>query len=77
MSCARAFVLSLLLISGLNLAAKDKDKDNKKTTNAYTGGASSGLNVENPEEESDFMNNLKKNPNDKEKFDKIKNKIKF
>src|SRR5438105_1229301 len=27
MSCARAFVLSLLLISGLNLAAKDKDKD--------------------------------------------------
>ena len=34
-----------------------KNKKDKKTTNAYTGGQSSGLNVENPE---DDVENFKK-----------------
>lgn len=31
----------------------DKKKDNKKTTDSYTGGHSSGLNVENPDDDID------------------------
>lgn len=34
----------------------NKNKDNKKTTDAYTGGHSSGLNVENPEDDVDGFN---------------------
>jgi UBX domain-containing protein 1 len=35
---------------GINDSKKDKDKDKKKTTDSYTGGHSSGLNVENPDD---------------------------
>ncbi len=46
-----------------------EEKDKRKTTDSYTGGKSSGLAVENPED--DFMKNMKKFE-DKEKYDKKK-----
>ena len=51
-----------------------KEKDNRKTTDSYTGGKSSGIAVENPED--DWLNKMKKYDN-KEKFDKTKNKLKL
>ena len=51
-----------------------KEKDNRKTTDSYTGGKSSGIAVENPED--DWLKNMKKYDN-KEKFDKTKNKLKL
>jgi UBX domain-containing protein 1 len=54
------------MIFGLADLNKDKKKDDKdkKTTNSFTGGQSSGLNVENP-------------PDNKEGFSKQDNKIKL
>ena len=53
------------MIFGLSDLKKDeKDKKDKKTTNAFTGGQSSGLNVENPED-------------NKEGYSKQDNKIKL
>ena len=51
-----------------------KEKDKRKTTDSYTGGKSSGIAVENPED--DWLKNMKKYDN-KEKFDKTKNKLKL
>ena len=51
-----------------------KEKDKRKTTDSYTGGKSSGIAVENPEDE--WMNQMKKYDN-KEKFSKTKNKLKL
>ena len=51
------------------------EKDKRKTTDSYTGGKSSGIAVENPEED-DWMKKLKKHDN-KEQFSKTKNKIKL
>ena len=51
------------------------EKDKRKTTDSYTGGKSSGIAVENPEED-DWLKKLKKH-DDKEKFGKTKNKIKL
>jgi UBX domain-containing protein 1 len=51
-----------------------KEKDKRKTTDSYTGGKSSGIAVENPEDE--WMNQMKKYDN-KEKFAKTKNKLKL
>ena len=53
---------------------ENKEKDKRKTTDSYTGGKSSGIAVENPED--DWMNKMKKYDN-KEKFDKTKNKLKL
>ena len=50
------------------------EKDKRKTTDSYTGGKSSGIAVENPEDE--WMNKMKKY-HDKEKFDKTINKCKL
>ena len=50
------------------------EKDKRKTTDSYTGGKSSGIAVENPEDE--WINRMKKYDN-KEKFDKTKNKLKL
>ena len=50
------------------------EKDKRKTTDSYTGGKSSGIAVENPED--DWMKKMK-NFDNKEKFDKTKNKIKL
>ena len=51
------------------------EKDKRKTTDSYTGGKSSGIAVENPEED-DWMKKLKKYDN-KEQFSKTKNKIRL
>ena len=50
------------------------EKDKRKTTDSYTGGKSSGIAVENPED--DWINKMKKY-DDKEKFEKTKNKLKL
>ena len=46
-----------------------EEKDKRKTTDSYAGGKSSGIAVENPED--DFIKHMK-NFDDKEKFDKKK-----
>ena len=51
------------------------EKDKRKTTDSYTGGKSSGIAVENPEDD-DWLKKVKKHDN-KEKFEKMKNKIKL
>lgn len=68
------------MIRGLDDLKKDQkdDKKNKKTADSYTGGASSGLNVENPEDEQDFIEKMRKeNRNNPDEYNKIKNKIKL
>ncbi len=50
------------------------EKDKRKTTDSYAGGKSSGLAVMNPED--DWNNKMKKYDN-KEKYDKTKNKLKL
>ena len=50
------------------------EKDKRKTTDSYTGGKYSGLAVENPED--NWIDKMKKHDN-KEKFDKTKNKLKL
>jgi UBX domain-containing protein 1 len=50
------------------------EKDKKKITDSYTGGKSSGIAVENPQD--DWLDKMKKYDN-KEKFDKTKNKLKL
>ena len=50
------------------------EKDKRKTTDSYAGGKSSGIAVMNPEDE--WMNKMKKFDN-KEKYDKTKNKLKL
>ena len=58
---------------------KNKDekaeKDKRKTTDSYTGGKSSGIAVENPEDD-DWYKKMKKYDN-KDKYDKTKNKLKL
>jgi UBX domain-containing protein 1 len=51
------------------------EKDKRKTTDSYTGGKSSGIAVENPEDD-DWLKKMKKLDN-KEKYGKTKNKIKL
>lgn len=51
------------------------EKDKKKITDSYTGGKSSGIAVENPQDD-DWLNKMKKYDN-KERFDKTKNKLKL
>jgi len=51
------------------------EKDKRKTTDSYTGGKSSGIAVENPEDD-DWLKNMKKH-SDKSKFEKTKNKLKL
>jgi len=51
------------------------EKDKRKTTDSYTGGKSSGIAVENPEDD-DWLKKMKKH-DDKEKYGKTKNKIKL
>ena len=53
---------------------ENEEKDKRKTTDSYTGGKSSGLAVENPED--DWKEKIKKFE-DKEKYDKKKNKLKL
>ena len=49
------------------------DKDNRKTTDSYTGGKSSGIAVENPD---DWMEKVRKNESQsKSGFEKTKNKL--
>ena len=50
------------------------EKDKRKTTDSYTGGKYSGLAVENPED--NWIDKMKKH-DDREKFDKTKNKLKL
>jgi UBX domain-containing protein 1 len=50
------------------------EKDKKKITDSYTGGKSSGIAVENPQD--DWLDKMKKYDN-KERFDKTKNKLKL
>ena len=50
------------------------EKDKKKITDSYTGGKSSGIAVENPQD--DWLDKKKKYDN-KERFDKTKNKLKL
>ena len=50
------------------------EKDKRKTTDSYTGGKSSGIAVENPED--DWVKKMKKF-DDKEKYGKTKNKVKL
>ena len=50
------------------------EKDKRKTTDSYTGGKSSGIAVENPED--NWYDKMMKY-DDKEKFDKTKNKLKL
>ena len=50
------------------------EKDKKKITDSYTGGKLSGIAVENPQD--DWLDKMKKYDN-KEKFDKTKNKLKL
>ena len=52
-----------------------KEKDKRKTTDSYTGGKSSGIAVENPEDDQ-FLKKMKKFDN-KEKYDKTKSKLKL
>ena len=57
-----------------NKAREEKaDKNKKRTTDSYTGGKSSGIAVENPD---DWINKMK-NFEDKEKFEKTKVKLKL
>lgn len=60
-----------------DFAKKDtnpKPKDDRKTTDSYTGGKSSGIAVENPED--DWIKKLQnKNLDNRENFEKTKNKI--
>ena len=60
-----------------DFAKKDpnpKSKDDRKTTDSYTGGKSSGIAVENPED--DWIKKLQnKNLDNRENFEKTKNKI--
>jgi len=51
-----------------------KEKDKRKTTDTYAGGKESGIAVMNPED--DWLNKIKKNDN-KEKYDKTKDKLKL
>ena len=51
-----------------------KEKDNRKTTDSYTGGKSSGIAVMNPEDE---MIKKMKRFEDREKYDKTKDKLKL
>ena len=51
------------------------EKDKRKTTDSYTGGKSSGIAVENPEDD-DWLKKMKKH-DDKEKYGKTKNKLKL
>ena len=51
-----------------------EEKDKRKTTDSNAGGKSSGIAVENPED--DFIKHMK-NFDDKEKFDKKKDKLKL
>lgn len=51
------------------------EKDKKKITDSYTGGKSSGIAVENPQDD-DWLQKMKKY-DDKEKFSKTKNKLKL
>ena len=51
------------------------EKDKRKTTDSYAGGKSSGIAVMNPEDD-DWLNKMKKFDN-KEKYDKTKNKLKL
>jgi len=51
------------------------EKDKKQITDSYTGGKSSGIAVENPQDD-DWMKKMKKYSN-KEQFDKTKNKLKL
>ena len=51
------------------------EKDKRKTTDSYTGGKSSVIAVENPEDD-DWLKKMKKH-DDKEKYGKTKNKIKL
>ena len=53
---------------------ENEEKDKRKTTDSYIGGKSSGLAVENPED--DWKEKIKKFE-DKEKYDKKKNKLKL
>ena len=53
---------------------ENAEKDKRKTTDSYAGGKSSGIAVMNPED--DWMNKMKKFDN-KEKYDKTKNKLKL
>ena len=50
------------------------EKDKRKTTDSYAGGKSSGIAVMNPED--DWLNKVKKHDN-KEQYDKTKNKLKL
>ena len=50
------------------------EKDKKKITDSYTGGKSSGIAVENPQD--DWLEKMKKYDN-KDRFDKTKNKLKL
>ena len=57
-----------------------KEDKNKKTTNSYAGGQSSGINVENPDnnEEEDIIEKAKRTGgNNKEDFEKSENKMKL
>ena len=51
------------------------EKDKRKTTDSYAGGKSSGIAVMNPEDD-DWLNKMKKFDN-KEKYDKAKDKLKL
>ena len=52
------------------------EKDKKKITDSYTGGKSSGIAVENPQDDKAKKKKMKKY-DDKEKFEKTKNKLKL
>lgn len=52
---------------------ENEKKDKRKTTDSYTGGKSSGIAVENPEEDNAWQRLQKKE--DKQGFDKTKNRI--
>ena len=54
---------------------ENSEKDKRKTTDSYTGGKSSGIAVENPEDD-EWIKKLKKFE-DKEKYDKKKDKLKL
>ena len=51
------------------------EKDKRKTTDSYAGGKSSGIAIENPEDE-EWLKKIKKFE-DKEKYDKKKDKLKL
>ena len=55
---------------------ESKDKDKRKTTDSYAGGKSSGISVENPEDE--WMEKVRRNESrGKEEFDRTKDRIKL